>query len=315
MSFCVPIYAHLFYLAGKSLYNTSTHLHLISAEVVRWTGHLPTSFPSPEPWCHLAYWELGERCGHLAHVVTGCCHVYLKQSGGTKGGSCCVSSSGFPAEPAFLGSDDFLDLGLLDCQGLGGKRESLFEDCERKGKNVACRPRRAACVQSVRAKIGTGITLFRLSSHPTRVWLYNRSSTCCVFVKSSKFHAPRAPAVKVPCGYCVMVHEFDLKQPCFHRPDSLKRTGSNSHHDSSLPYSQEKKPCVDKSHSSNKEPSFRDLSQPPPVLENPALDSARHASTQHTALISFAKGWGETGKYSRRFVTSCPCWVEVFFES
>lgn len=32
----------------------------------------------------------------------------------------------------------------------------------------------------------------------------------------------------------------------------------------------------------------------------------------YAVRISFAKGWGSS-KYSRRFVTSCPCWLEVIF--
>lgn len=32
----------------------------------------------------------------------------------------------------------------------------------------------------------------------------------------------------------------------------------------------------------------------------------------YAVRISFAKGWGSS-KYSRRFITSCPCWLEVMF--
>jgi MAD (mothers against decapentaplegic) family protein 6/7 len=33
----------------------------------------------------------------------------------------------------------------------------------------------------------------------------------------------------------------------------------------------------------------------------------------HSVRISFAKGWGSN--YSRRFITSCPCWIEVLLDS
>lgn len=33
----------------------------------------------------------------------------------------------------------------------------------------------------------------------------------------------------------------------------------------------------------------------------------------HAVRISFAKGWGPSNYYSRRFITSCPCWLEVIF--
>nr|XP_060613753.1 mothers against decapentaplegic homolog 6-like [Anolis sagrei ordinatus]XP_060614476.1 mothers against decapentaplegic homolog 6-like [Anolis sagrei ordinatus] len=33
----------------------------------------------------------------------------------------------------------------------------------------------------------------------------------------------------------------------------------------------------------------------------------------HALRISFAKGWGP--RYSRRFITSCPCWVEVLLNA
>lgn len=32
----------------------------------------------------------------------------------------------------------------------------------------------------------------------------------------------------------------------------------------------------------------------------------------YAVRVSFAKGWGSS-KYSRRFITSCPCWLEVMF--
>lgn len=32
----------------------------------------------------------------------------------------------------------------------------------------------------------------------------------------------------------------------------------------------------------------------------------------YAVRVSFAKGWGSS-KYSRRFITSCPCWIEVMF--
>uniref|UniRef100_A0A674BBF1 SMAD family member 6a n=1 Tax=Salmo trutta TaxID=8032 RepID=A0A674BBF1_SALTR len=45
--------------------------------------------------------------------------------------------------------------------------------------------------------------------------------------------------------------------------------------------------------------------EPPVGLEGPY--------DPHSVRISFAKGWGPC--YSRQFITSCPCWVEVLLNT
>ncbi|KAL7978088.1 hypothetical protein Chor_005075 [Crotalus horridus] len=47
------------------------------------------------------------------------------------------------------------------------------------------------------------------------------------------------------------------------------------------------------------------------AARRPAAGEGPH--DEHTVRISFAKGWGPT--YTRRFITSCPCWLEVLLNA
>ncbi|KAK9391073.1 mothers against decapentaplegic 6-like [Crotalus adamanteus] len=47
------------------------------------------------------------------------------------------------------------------------------------------------------------------------------------------------------------------------------------------------------------------------AARRPAAGEGPH--DEHTVRISFAKGWGPT--YTRRFITSCPCWLEVLLNT
>lgn len=42
-------------------------------------------------------------------------------------------------------------------------------------------------------------------------------------------------------------------------------------------------------------------------------DAAHGPYDPHSVRISFAKGWGPC--YSRQFITSCPCWLEILLNN
>lgn len=138
------------------------------------------------------------------------------------------------------------------------------------------------------------------------VWMYNRSDNA-VFVNSPTLDppgpagAPRTLLVyKVPPSYAIRV--FDYERSAAYQ--LLQQQCNN----------------VTESHVSVATP-------PPPPLLHDEYPSAKWTDADADATsafsevysdgpfdpnalrISFAKGWGP--KYSRQFITSCPCWVEV----
>lgn len=130
-----------------------------------------------------------------------------------------------------------------------------------------------------------------LCQEPDGVWMYNRSENP-VFVNSPTLDppgtgpagAPRTLLVyKIPPDHAIRVFDHErslLYQQC---GGSLKLSASESLTTLSPKMNKEESSCSD---------SYTDGPLDPNALR-----------------ISFAKGWGP--KYSRQFITSCPCWIEV----
>ncbi len=142
-------------------------------------------------------------------------------------------------------------------------------------------------VRRTRQKVGHGLLLCQESDG---VWLYNRSENA-IFVNSPTLDppgpgpagAPRTLLVyKVPPGFAIRIFDYDRSQ-FYQQLATLTSSESPS--------------------------SFR----PDGSAKNLVTETSEVYSDgpfdPNALRISFAKGWGP--KYSRQFITSCPCWIEV----
>eukprot|EP00794_Sanderia_malayensis_P019460 gene19460-21383_t len=143
-------------------------------------------------------------------------------------------------------------------------------------------PDRDEYVTKVRNHIGFG---FQLTRERSGIWIYNRSDYC-IFVG--------LPALALQRQYpgCRIEEESN--------PSSLVPVQQQQPEVTKVPAGH----ClrvVDFTH-----PVQRD------VLErrNSYLASSLGRCDLFCIRVSFAKGWGE--KYTRQYITSCPCWVEVY---
>jgi len=235
------------------------------------------------PWCTLAYWELRERVGRLFPVSSASVAIF----------------SDVKAQAA-----DGLCLSAL----------------------TAHRPPQTDAVRRTRQKVALGLLL---SQESDGVWMYNRSESA-LFVNSptldprsapgSSGGAPRTLLVyKVPPTFAIRIFDYERSlydQLVNHNSLSIssshkyKNKSSNNQHSStsSLWKCQFQTGAL---HYRCDDVKVSDVSMENLLnLENYSREEFNDGPYDPNALrISFAKGWGP--KYSRQFITSCPCWIEV----
>jgi len=142
-------------------------------------------------------------------------------------------------------------------------------------------------VRRTRQKVGHGLLLCQESDG---VWLYNRSENA-IFVNSPTLDppgpgpagAPRTLLVyKVPPGFAIRIFDYDRSQ-FYQQLATLTSSESPS--------------------------SFRPDGSAKSLVTETSEVYSDGPFDPNALRISFAKGWGP--KYSRQFITSCPCWIEV----
>ena len=187
------------------------------------------------------------------------------------------------------------------------------------------KPPETDAVRRTRQKVGLGgflnllcmlryllVLLFKtgllLCQESDGVWVYNRSENS-VFVNSPTLDppgpgpagAPRTLLVyKVPAGFAIRIFDYERSQ--FYQQLALTSTESLYHHCELSPVLPQCYQTDDCEGQLAKTQLLADsLTHQEDYSDGPFDPNALR--------ISFAKGWGP--KYSRQFITSCPCWVEV----
>lgn len=229
------------------------------------------------PWCTLAYWELRQRVGRLFPVTQPSVAIFSD--------SLATSTAGAAPMVVPLPLDRQCNATSLCLSALTSQR-----------------PPETDAVRRTRQKVGLGLLLCQ---EPDGVWMYNRSENP-VFVNSPTLDppgtgpagAPRTLLVyKVPPSFAIRV--FD------HERSLLYQQCSNNSVSESLAF--DGPPCYRLDNNST-DASGKNESRLSPcfVFKEEYTDGP---FDPNALRISFAKGWGP--KYSRQFITSCPCWIEV----